>query len=62
MSARKQAVIEDLDAFFVYLATTPIIRSVAEKRLQRSALPPATKPASTANTDKEFLDALKSMA
>jgi hypothetical protein len=62
MRARKQAVIEDLDAFFAFLATTPIIRSVAERRAERDALPMGAKPAAKAGPDKELLEALKSMA
>ncbi|HEX8962666.1 MAG TPA: hypothetical protein VF801_06655 [Rhodocyclaceae bacterium] len=63
MSADRKAVIEDLDAFFAWLATTPIIQSVAQRRNERDAYPQG-KPsaAKPSEADKEFLEALKSMA
>jgi hypothetical protein len=58
---RKTAVIEDLDGFMAWLATMPLITAASNKTADLGRAPPAAKPGPSA-ADKEFLEALKSMA
>jgi hypothetical protein len=61
MSAKKTSVIEDVDAFLAWLSTTPLILAVGHSRPE--LLPsPGKKSGAAAAADKDFLEALKSMA
>lgn len=61
MRPKKTAVVEDVDAFLAWLSTVPIVLAAAERRSDRSISDQSAKPAA-ASADKEFLEALKSMA
>ena len=61
-SARKTAVIEDLDAFKAWLATTPLIMSASNKNAGLNLPAPSAAPKPSSGADAEFLAALKSMA
>lgn len=61
MPEKRTAVIEDKDAFMAYLATMPLIVSASNKRHDLPAPQQGGKAAPSA-ADKEFLEALKSMA
>lgn len=61
-SARKTAVIEDLDGFMAWLATTPLIMSASNKNTSLSLPAASAPPKPSSGADAEFLAALKSMA
>lgn len=55
--------IEDLDGFMAWLATMPLITAASNKAYDLDRPPAVAKSAPSATAaDKEFLDALKSMA
>lgn len=66
MGAKRTAVIEDMEAFMVFLASMPLVQEAREKLTRLDAAgniskPPAQKSASSA-VDSELLNALSSMA
>lgn len=62
MSVKKIAVIEDLDAFKAWLATTPLAIWAANKHSGQGQLPTSAPSEALAGPDPELLAALKSMA
>jgi len=63
---KRTAVIEDMDAFMAFLASTPFVREARDRLGRMDAFgnvvkPPAQKSAAAA-VDTELLDALSSMA
>ena len=61
MHMKKTAVVEDIEAFKAWLATTPLMISVAEKRRHQGQASHSKKAGPSA-ADLELAEALKSMA
>ncbi len=62
---KRTAVIEDMEAFMAFLASTPFVQEARERLSRMDAFGNIAKPAQksgSAAVDSELLDALSSMA